>query len=141
MCIDSSDTQPIHRSTAVDVRTSSDAYLKALRAEHVSEALSYWKSGEFGQSKTEATLRRLREDIGFADGHLSTDFRRAFSVSEANGQAGYFVVVEYGTRTKSKDLIQYVVWAVDDMRWQIVCHGYIFRCGPDSTPIDLSSSD
>ena len=140
LCFDPQDTEAISGSLTNELRTISDAYIAILLSNSFQSATEYWSTGASGKEMTTSRLQTIREKGGFTDGHQSTEFRQAFSVPEANGRTGYFVVVEYGTQTELFDVIQHVVWEVEDAQWRIVCHGHIFRCPPDSTPVDLSST-
>ena len=141
MCFDPRDTEAISGSLTDELRAISDEYIATLLSDSFQSAAKYWTTDANGKAKPTASLQRIRETVGFGDGHQSTEFRQTFSVPEADGRTGYFVVVEYGTQTEAFDVIQRVVWVVDGEHWRVFCHEYVFLCPPDSTPVDLSSRE
>jgi hypothetical protein len=138
-CFDPRDAEATSESLTEELRVVSDEYIAILLSDSFQSAAKYWNTNARGEAKTTSSLLRIRETVGFADGHQLTEFRQTFSVPEANGRTGYFIVVEYGTQTEAFDVIQHVLWEADGKQWRVVCHGYVFRCPPDSTPVDLSS--
>ena len=141
VCFDSVDSQPVAEPVEAELRAIADKYLAVLKSEFFEESTEYWKPDSAGQPQTRLKLQKLRDSVGFVPDDETTVFRQMFSVSEANGRTGYFIVIEYGTRTGSFDVIQHIVWELESEHWQIVCHGYVYRCPPDSTPVDLSSDN
>jgi hypothetical protein len=70
--------------------------------------------------------------------HIDTSIRRAYAVDKANGETGYFVVTQYGTRTDKFDVLHSAVWKHSSSGWKIVCAFFMLRCPPGSIPVELS---
>ncbi len=138
LCFDYELHEPVSESIAMDVRTTSDEYIRILLAEDFEESERFWHSDATSGMIDSKRPHRIRRHLGFDIEHLETAFRQVFSVPEVNGQEGYFVVVEYGTRTGNFDVLHFVAWVVEDGRWRVACHKFVHRCPPDSTPIKLS---
>lgn len=136
--LDPNQATPLAPEVEAQVRGISEEYLKALGSDHPDEAEMFWDEPSGGRHPLSSRSALLQGTLGLGSGHISTVFRKAYSVPEAGGSVGTFVVLEYGTRSESHDSLHAVVWIQAKSEWKVFGHGYILACPPDSAPVRLA---
>ena len=136
LCFESEEGVEVSADVNDLLRVRSDEYLDTLESDQFIESELFWQKND---TNVGSRSQRLRELLGLDSRHLETKFRESFIATKAYGQAGNYVVMEYGTRNTEFDVLHFIIWANEGNEWQIICHSYVYLCPPNSRAVNLSN--